>query len=378
MAQSNNPTLLILGNGFDLAAGMQSSFKHYMAYLEGTNQDLFGWMGKMLEDYCVNSPHATNHQHPVNIWKLIFCVMYFVAEKTANLPLPKRKLELWNDVEGFMLTLFSDEDGSWARIIPRCADDYRETTLPLTRLLAFYISESGELSSVIGNGAITPELVSFLLKELKDFEKEFGQYIAAQERRIGVLETKQKIIGKLTDEEYIIDTFNYGEDSLRQVRHINGNIESPIFGVDATELGANSPWLPFSKTSRRLYRSFIRGTDSFQAAPDKAVIYGHSLTPRDYSYFYGIFDLMKIYDPTARSILTFAYSAYDGCPKLQASQDCAAKVINLLNGYEQYRTPGIKSELGLLTRLQVADRIKTLYVDLGQQSNGFGDVWQDD
>ena len=169
-----------------------------------------------------------------------------------------------------------------------------------------------------------------MLDELKEFEIGFGKFIYAQlhetwyescnHGREFINESYVKkatdTIKELCDENNLvaIDSFNYGDIRVESVadklQNINGDMNSPIFGIDSIFEPKDQRFI-FTKTARRI-DSDLFGF-SYDAKPDfeNIVIFGHSLNPADYSYFFPLFDRIKLTDILATNVIVFAYSIYD-------------------------------------------------------------------
>lgn len=207
-----------------------------------------------------------------------------------------------------------------------------------------------------------------LMKELKNFEKEFGEYINKEQQKIKEIvnlnnfydESKNYKISKLPFDaegkkennekiselkekielifnlkyEYTIINFNYSdylvEDKLRenlkinQMINIHGTYEEPIFGMDNKsvkiikilsdkeynynyEIEKNKGELKkFIKSSRVIGERKITNFELPKINNLKMIcFFGHSLSEADYSYFQALFDYYEIYSSDVKLIFLF-------------------------------------------------------------------------
>lgn len=166
-----------------------------------------------------------------------------------------------------------------------------------------------------------------------------------------------------------IETFNYTNNSvmriykssnfLDDIKHINGDFNNPIFGVDSSRIHVDKPEVIFTKVSRRLINStsndFLIGS-TFDEPFNNLVIFGHSLCEHDYSYFFPILDYLEIANIMKTSMIIFAYNIYDDSKKEDIILDNIRKVTKLINQYENYM--GKNKENRLMDSLTAQGRIK--------------------
>lgn len=201
-----------------------------------------------------------------------------------------------------------------------------------------------------------------LMKELKKFEKKFGEYINKEQQKIkeivnlnnfydesklpfdaeGKKENNEKI-SELKEKielifnlkyEYTIINFNYSdylvENKLRknlkinQMINIHGTYKEPIFGMDNKsvkiikilsdkeynynyEIEKNKGELKkFIKSSRVIGERKITNFELPKINNLKMIcFFGHSLSEADYSYFQALFDYYEIYSSDVKLIFLF-------------------------------------------------------------------------
>ena len=213
----------------------------------------------------------------------------------------------------------------------------------------------------------------FLLMQLKEFEKDFGKFVYQQihlERieqiRFGIeipndlyISKAKYILNQLCNlDTASIDTFNYSfiEDDLilPKLNHINGSWEEPIFGID-TFLQPDKAEYIFTKTNRRM-ESDIKDVDYREKADFKhLVIFGHSLNEADYSYFFPIFDKLRVLESNAQGLLIFAYYVWDKSKEEEITSNLRNKISKMI--YKYAEESGVKNPNRFLDTLSTRGRI---------------------
>ena len=173
-------------------------------------------------------------------------------------------------------------------------------------MAAFAIYKNNELEFKSKN-----EFYSFLLKQLNEFEKDFGIYISRviypfDELRYGMKITvnkysrlAQQTFEKLCDASNLVslDTFNYDSPEIQElegkIHHINGDYETPIFGIDTNLFNADDPRFIFTKTYRRMSLDMMSDKNYERKPFSNVIVFGHSLNKADYNYFFSIFDKLN-------------------------------------------------------------------------------------
>ena len=194
----------------------------------------------------------------------------------------------------------------------------------------------------------------FLLRELKIFERNFGMFIDKMHydrayESFGVVSKKTNFstFAKLTIDKLCnlnnlvsIDSFNYDDlenkDLNEKLVNINGNIDSPIFGIDSNAFPASDIRYIFSKTNRRMDLEMLSDKKKNSDMFENVVIYGHSLNEADYSYFFSIFDKLQISDLSNDSEVVFAFSIYDVKMEQQIRSDFRTAVSKMFYDYSIY------------------------------------------
>ena len=328
--------LIILGNGFDLACGLRSSFSQfYSARTNGTNSV------------------ASIPKDGQNVWDII------LGEVSKEDP-------LWCDIEGLIATWVYGEHGKSSKVYrlyhPGAVainisdeDSIRRTFCPKGDVYSFALANlnKAELSQ--------EELTGFLLSQLKDYESCFAAYLLDQVRDASGIyeENAQRYFAAIRDAcvggrnceslSCSILNFNYtvpfGADDYRlgldDVRNVHGIIDATetIFGIDGKDVEEDSSALPFTKTFRLLALEtgqrrnlLIRG----EHPTGYIKVFGHSLAPADYSYFQAIFDGANLYSSDV--VLVFLYKVYPNEPDGSSNEnaireDLYRRIAHLLIEY---------------------------------------------
>ena len=194
----------------------------------------------------------------------------------------------------------------------------------------------------------------FLLCELRLFERNFGLYIDKlhydrTNEAFGVVlqKTRFSFLARLTIEKLCnlnnlvsIDSFNYDDlennELNEKLANINGTVDAPIFGIDSNIFPASDIRYIFSKTNRRMDLDMLSDEKKNDESFENLVIYGHSLNEADYSYFFSIFDKLKISDLTSDSKIVFAFSIYDENKEEQIRSSLRNSIAKMFYDYSVY------------------------------------------
>lgn len=358
MDKNINGSLLILGNGFDLNCGLNSSFKHFFSTVNPFN----------------------------NIWYLIFHHGFSSSDKQYSdpmFPVVKRDNVLWMDIEDYIkriLYMHRDSKEEKYRLIRIFGVDNYCSLLSLCyeqRFNDIYMYANVQFSDFkrffskrFDRANKDFEIISFLKQELFSFEQDFKKYIDGISHKGEYLNKTKTLLGELigTEEAYDILTFNYTTpdyDAVNffaygNINHIHGSTDSNIIiGFDSSDIHTlKDRKSQLSKAFQKLF--FL--TEN-KPLPDKEQIvqlkfYGHSLGDQDYSYFHSLFDYFDIYNNNNIS-LVFYYTPYFNIDveNEQYRNDYVNKVYDLLNDYSLKASLGSEKSNVIISRLLLENRL---------------------
>ena len=374
--------LIVLGNGFDLASGLKSTYYDFFDYIYGqpivnnTNSNNFwydifqNYKEDTIEDWAdieeqilvqlknieylynekiliegrgdsetsslAESEHKENNI-PNNLYvTLEFLLPYFVkvrSEKTTQNILKIQLLILEDDFRKYLLSITKEN-----------ADDriYYKYYMK-SKVLNKYIQLCN--SSESHNSDLVSKLENTTIFNHSPQIKKFD-------------ETLSEIYKEKNSNENLVLTFNYTKVwDVENVRNIHGDLDNGniIFGIDYDKLNNNFKKAPieFSK-SYRVLENGLTSTFDISSDIDIIKIYGHGLGKADYSYYQSIFDSVDLYH--GKTKVMFFWSDYEGKEKEQIHKDFVKGVTNLI---EEYGTTFTNKDHGrnLFTKLLLENRL---------------------
>lgn len=365
---------IVLGNGFDLHCGLKTSYYHYFI----TKHKTIKYLNDRFNIYKATHVFTANGYHKqtinINVWDVFLALNYF-----ENKSLPHSQ---WFDIEKLMLSsLMSEEDAKgnisktamllgtvlhWNNI-EKYVDKLAQPKTDEESFLSNFIQEKIELL----NQEYT-DFYAFLLDQLKEFEKNFGQFVNDQlhDRYLERLNRRDFLNEKyirnfeatledLCDKNNIvaIDTFNYSSlpsDRLSfKPHHINGDFQRPIFGIDSGYFTPDDKRFVFTKTGRRMDADFMDEKIDNLPEFNNVIVYGHSLNEADYNYFFPIFDKLNLLDSQKTNSIIFAFTPYDGKEKrANILRDGISKIM-----FAYAKSKGLTSPERFLDSLTTQQRI---------------------
>ena len=326
LIQTLKKVKLVIGNGFDLHCGLHTKYSDYYC----KHVDDFLYINSLYDDY-VNSGHLFEDDKIKNlsVWSVFFAL--------NSSKKPKENKRQWCDIEKLMLSSFLKESDKktnsgtylisnihWDSIKKRIGTNTSPNN-HIERFVVDFVKFRMKLFNTHIDG-----FYRFLLNELKIFEHSFGEFVNNQihvhwfehcnpgqiHLHTPYIRMAIDTISELCNEANLvaIDSFNYGsiydESVVEKIQNINGNTESPIFGVDSIFKPKDERFI-FTKTGRRIDSDLL--TYNYQSKPDfeNVVIFGHSLNEADYNYFFPLFDKINLSDTLASGVVVFAYSIFE-------------------------------------------------------------------
>ncbi|WP_312025322.1 AbiH family protein [Listeria booriae] len=202
------------------------------------------------------------------------------------------------------------------------------------------------INSLNDNIYVNKGLDEILFAELQKYEQCFKRYLNNEvtNRGIDYESAKSFLLEKICEEDNdgMILNFNYTPNSFPHVDfadkfkrvNVHGSLHGDvIFGIDHSNVDANSKLYPFTKTFRKLVMDNNESLSVVDKNIRHLVFYGHSLGSADYSYFQSIFDYLNIYENEI--YLKFYFSNYIGGlgGEKQLKRELASSVQKLIHVY---------------------------------------------
>lgn len=373
---------LVIGNGYDLHCGLKSSYADFFMRDVGKNDYFNKWLDEFEGKISLNDFDAEQSKEDVwvefknidklNIWDLFF----YIKTKIANQN--NKKVWLWCDIETVMynsLKSYDSREGNtnlftWEYVY-KVVNKEMQANFDCFEV---YVMAKVILKKRNMKGFKNiDEFYYYILDELNQFEKEFGMFI--DKKRYSYYYSSFKVTNsdfenrsKMTlqklcnvDNLVSIDSFNYDDianDDLNKILHnINGNLENPIFGIDSNLCRASDPRFIFTKTNRRMELEMINFECQKDIAFDNVIVYGHSLSSNDYSYFFPLLDKLEMTNFLSNKKIIFGFSVYDREKETEIKRKNRLNIQKLFEAYANYK--GLKDVNRLLDSLTTQNRVLT-------------------
>lgn len=375
--------LLIIGNGFDLNCGLPTSYKDFFEYLK--TKPPFLYVPRILTS-SVSFQRLTCD----NTWWILF---YSLSNPPEN----------WCDIEKVMTDfLIGRDDNIYSRLDACKSADEIIGYLLGQRKDVIYLRDFSEENKIeqyfqYFNGwskEHLPALFRFydlmkihvqnysmyfsgfsitdkLSQDLNKIECAFQEYLNELDYtkwNVKSDKTINDLLKPITAKNistYSILSFNFTRiplDKSIQYSCVHGNYETDktkmsksriIFGIDSSTMKPNDPFYSFTKTSRVMSLRIQENDDKdlIRKDIDTITIYGHSLNPQDYSYYFSIFDFVDIENKVS---IILKYTLYSGCP-VNYEDQLKDSLIRLVSSYaEQFNKPN----KNLVHRLLLENRVR--------------------
>lgn len=323
-------SLLIVGNGYDLARGYPTNYTDFFKHLDKIfNQEFKSLRDRDVIQTLQSIRDATNSSPNRTFKRLLTLISAFPTYNKPNfwyvyLTLKAFSDSNWSDIETQVKLTLEAIDEELIQSINYIKDHSKVPESVSTDILLSVV-----VTCFLIHEDITKELTfSFLFKQLKEFEKMFKDYIMlittpgnisrSKEQKEFEHHSAQELVGGIKNLGVSILNFNYTSFpkstpsfSNRHQWNVHGAASSSelIFGIDGTDITPESPLYRFTKTSRLMFAS-LKSEPSAVLSPDINRIFfiGHSLSEADYSYFQSVFDYLSIYDN--QIVLYFCYTDF--------------------------------------------------------------------
>lgn len=365
-----NKQLLIIGNGFDLYCGIQSSFIDYL------NNSIDDKKYKLLEEWIENTQKAYENKEK----------RFFNFEIIIN---HNKDLFINYELEIILLLIANRETVQWADfekaiynlIVEIKEENGKHLKSVWEDAFAFYSSKSfvydrpngvarilGNMCFLIdlnrGNMFITTNYEDWkkrLVNLISSFEKRFANYLVREfnkknihdEKDYPYIERLHFLLSRVAKEELELEldilNFNYTQPkfectsiAVHKVEHVHGRIDDTldnqniIIGIDSVNLSSNNFGYQLTKTYRKAkslgYNEGEKPLDLIDVANTKIIkFFGHSLNEQDYSYFQSIFDMFSLYDSEVE--LKFYFTIYDQSKEIEIRDTAIKQIVNLIEVY---------------------------------------------
>lgn len=364
--------LLIIGNGFDLSAGLKTTYKDF--FENRYSSDLIDELKMHLKNKNV-VPHDLINLPNVNFWDIFFLLKYLdVGNKDKNWSNIEEEIKFFLIEKMDRKFIFNDslKKDTFKHVIGYSSSADRNDTIDYN-FFAFKLIEvinGYAYSKIINNSPenFDAHLDEFLSSELLKFEDVFAKYIRIQvEGNFLYMEDSKLIVTNLVSDisKTSVLSFNYTDilnKGLIGVENVHGkSSQGIIFGIDYKDLDYNSEEYKYSKTYRKLlmniqYNSHI----DLPRHVSKIKFYGHSLSDADYSYFQSIFDFYSIYNSNV--IIELFFYVFDETYRKKIVNDQMLAVTRLFSIYGKTMNNADHGK-NLLHKLLLENRVRIIEIN---------------
>lgn len=329
-------TILILGNGFDLAMGRKTSYNDFLEFAE----KLFAERDIQLEDFLYsNQIDIEKYRNNLYIqfinenkfklgdnWSNLEIMISQLAEAIDFFRLNSDKLyhesgELYPKYVGQFHKMMNEEGNSVSKIF-----------IGTIFFKLYYSSGWDKLERELAISELNNLFINHLdlLTELLEIYLSYRDYIDFEVEQIIPSETALDAIDRIS-ESYVI-SFNYTHTPyklfkipIENTHYIHGEIKlnrskseinTMVFGIEDKEIDVNSSLIPYQKYYQRIvketgseYLDFLklRRAEGLYGGLKKKniIIFGHSVDPLDKETFQNYFSLTSHYTDYYRFIFTY-------------------------------------------------------------------------
>lgn len=364
MIRSLKNVKLVLGNGFDLHCHLKTTYSDFFHFNEEKNKNLSEWIKQFANNAKTYvNPEIQNYKDfwvdcsifdKTNVWDFFFLII----SQENDVDITRwRWCDIESKIEKSLLDLdkTSNADLCWLSVYELISNSprlYGKQLAPRSDVLAAVVYKKHGEKKFISKR----EFFTFLLKELRSFEKNFGSYINMQRysetyrqsKRLDTIDKALKDFSRQTI-DYLcdcnslvsIDSFNYDSIAIKKLapifHNVNGTTEAPIFGIDSDTFGCEDPRYIFSKTNRRMELDMVKSVTGERAEFDNIIVFGHSLNAADYSYFFSVFDKIEITNLASSSKIIFAFTIYDSKKAEEIKANLREAISRLFQEYSKYK-----------------------------------------
>ncbi|HAO5741461.1 TPA: hypothetical protein IQC28_002501 [Listeria monocytogenes] len=227
------------------------------------------------------------------------------------------------------------------------------------------------------------DVLTIMSQEIRKYETKFDAYLRECAKSPDYQRIAKENLSKLIQEDNNQDvsanvlSFNYthipskviseegDEISIKVKDNVHGKLGNEIiFGIDHGTIDNDTPLYNFTKTYRKLYEN-KDSEESVLSLDIKVIkIYGHSLSNADYAYFQSIFDFLNIYENPINIIVY--YTKYKES-EAEIRQELSNAVQKLISRYGQSMDNKEKGK-NLLHKLLLENRLTIKKINLKEAS----------
>ncbi|GEN94030.1 AbiH family protein [Pediococcus ethanolidurans] len=400
MAREQVTNLVIIGNGFDLACNIETSFSNFISskYNELKNEFKTAYIDFL--NFSKNSRiHSNTEENMIKEFEERFLKLNGTENFWMILLLLNMQIHAipnWCDIEAVIRDfLLNNSEINIQKLIFYITKEQKENNQNFT---IGYSSESSlnflEICALIllkENQKIDQFMKSpyrYLMCQLKDFESNFRLYlnevVKAKATEYNLKSGKlfdlivQDDFSAVNNEVENIVDFNYTMPAvfdnptqiggvmtkIARVDHVHGDLKDNnlILGIDSSNISVDDEKYKFTKTYRELSLHINRTKNRLLPNTVKRInIFGHSLDEQDYSYFQAIFDRYDLY--SSEVVIEFDYSIYNLDLKSQIKGQVYQGIIDLIQKYADTLT-NVAHGKNLLHKLLLEERLIMREIDI--------------
>lgn len=374
--------LIVLGNGFDLACGLNSSYKAFFEKrisdeLTDTLKAAYNGFTSNFHSLDINDTHVyfdtilnikqkhiDKHKQQVTPRSYEGIVSIRIEPEFIRV-VKKSKLTFWDIVLFYFQEKSNEEleDVQWrdveARMLDFLADE--KTGKPSLKRIKDTVTKGNaldelnwfclHLGSLLSGDEQYKNLTDYLYQQLRLFESAFVDFLNQEIEGNNIYKEKAAdLLFDITSDSSLIDlskhkflSFNYTRPFFHphveiDITNVHGTLGSKniIFGIDQEKIDAETDIYRFTKTFRQMTETEISKRNGELILPKKEEIeeisfFGHSLSRLDYSYFQTLFDFYDLYSSDVK--LAFYYKTYGEYDSLAMELDLSEKISKMLRTY---------------------------------------------
>lgn len=386
--------LIILGNGFDLSCGLNSSYNNFFEYIYSdsikTQKNYWYYIFKKLSEETQKLNTWTDIEKQILTELKNIEWIYREEIKSLNYLRAVTTRKNIDDIKSLKITYLGFEDllerrysgfsrpqkekihevlREELRVLENNFSDYLKNQIEEEeeKINQFFSTRNGSIQDLylIKSLIITCYIIFSNRSQKEEYYMErllrVTQFTAVSSYDDLLSGCRNEVNQMIADASIVgnhILSFNYtSPNSIFKLTNIHGALTTAdtIFGIDYDKLNVNfeNPPIEFSKSYRILENGNTKSLN-ISSSIDVLKFYGHGLGEADYSYFQSIFDSVDLYH--SKTIVIFYWSPYEGCEKHIIHRNQVKSITKLI---EDYGTTFNNKDHGrnLLTKLQLENRL---------------------